>query len=165
MADRIRPFISAAHRVDVLGQMVREHSDRISAEVAALIERGLDEAISKKDGKDGAKDSGETGLWDKKDGKDGGAKDGSKDGSKDGDKDGAKDGDKDGAKDGSKDASDKGKDTSDKGDDKGGDKDSAGGENVIIRHGDELVLPADAFTLIAEVHSVRLAALLNQPIF
>lgn len=181
----IRPFIRAEHRTDVLGQLARDYHERISAEVEDLIIRGIDDAAEKKDGKDGSKDAGEAGLFDKKDGgskdgssKDGSSKDGSKDDSKEG-KDGSKDGGKEGkegkegkdeGKDGGKDSSDKGKDVSDKGgekesSDKGDDKESGGGENSIFRYGQEIVLPVENLDLISELHSVRMASLLNQPIF
>ncbi|WP_129803373.1 hypothetical protein [Streptomyces sp. F001] len=181
MAERIRPFISATNRVDMLGRLVREHSEQVSRNVSDLIYMALDDGNEKRDGKGGGKDSGEAGFWDKKDGKEG--KDKEKDGKESKEAKEGKD-DKEGkeakdAKEGKegKEAKDakEGKDGKDKeGDKEGKDKDKeqsdrgdkyTGSENLVYRYGDEIVLPAETFDLIAEVQSIRVAALLNQPIF
>ncbi|GAA0572796.1 hypothetical protein GCM10010172_66720 [Paractinoplanes ferrugineus] len=170
----VRPFISAAERVDVLGRLARENSDRIAVVVDDLIANGLDLGSTKKDGKDGAKDAGEAGFWDKKDGaKDGGSNDKIKD--KDGGKDGGDKGGKESSDKGGKETSDKGKDTSDKGHSKDGSKDGSkegidgdkllAAENELIIHDlDFVTIPVDITEQIQDLHEARLTALLSQPI-
>jgi hypothetical protein len=81
MAERIEPFIHSTDRLDLLADLARTHSERTFKAIASLIERNITiDPNHKKDGKDGGKDAGEGGFWDKKDGKDG--KDKEKDGSK-----------------------------------------------------------------------------------
>jgi hypothetical protein len=184
MKNDVRPFITAKNRMDILADLAREHSERVSNTVISVIERGLNPEIPKLDGKGGANDGGASGFWDKKDGKDG--KDKEKDGkdSKEGKegKDGkdSKDG-KEGkegkdSKDGkeskdSKEGKEGGKEDSKDGKDKDGkDKDGDGGkfagsEQELYRYGDERILPVENFALINEIHSVRMTTLLNQPIF
>jgi hypothetical protein len=185
MAERIEPFIHSSDRLDLLADLARTHSDRTFKAISTLIERNIEiDPNHKKDGKDGGKDAGEGGFWDKKDGKDG--KDKEKDGkeSKEGkegkeSKDGkdSKDG-KEGkegkeSKDGKegKESKEGGKEDSKDGKDKDGkDKDNdgskiTGAEGEVFRYGLEVSLPANALRRIAEIHNVRLTALLNQPIF
>ena len=182
MAERVKPFIASASRLDILADLARTHSERTFKSVSSLVDQVQDFDIPKKDGKDGTKDAGEGGFWDKKDGKEG--KDKEKDG-KDG-KDGkdskegkdSKDGkegkegkegkdSKDGkeSKEGGKEGSKDGKDKDGKDKDGGDGSKITGNENEMFRYGDEAVLPVAAFSIVSEIHSVRLTSLLNQPIF